>query len=173
MTDFSAMTDKNNEKINKNKEEPGGLRVKPINNGTVIDHIAGGQALNVLKILGISGTTGATVSVVMNVESKKLGKKDIVKVEARELPEEELIRIAPIAPAASINIIRNCKVIEKRPVDLPDEIVGVVRCQNPNCISNTHEPIKSRMLVKVKNPVLLRCLYCEQPLADGIAEYLI
>ena len=74
MTDFSAMTDKNNEKINKNKEEPGGLRVKPINNGTVIDHIAGGQALNVLKILGISGPTGATVSVVMNVESKKLGR---------------------------------------------------------------------------------------------------
>jgi len=173
LTDFSAMTDKNNEKINKNKEEPGGLRVKPINNGTVIDHIAGGQALNVLKILGISGTTGATVSVVMNVDSKKLGKKDIVKVEDRELREEELNRIALIAPAASINIIRNCKVIEKRPVDLPDEIVGVVRCQNPNCISNTHEPIKSRMLVKAKNPVLLRCLYCEQPLADGIAEYLI
>ena len=173
MTDFSAMTDKNNEKIDKNKEEPGGHRVKPINNGTVIDHIAGGQALNVLKILGISGTTGATVSVVMNVESKKLGKKDIVKVEDRELREEELNRIALIAPAASINIIRNCRVIEKRPVDLPDEIVGVVRCQNPNCISNTHEPIKSRMLVKVKNPVLLRCLYCEQPLANGIAEYLI
>jgi len=173
LTDFSAMTDKNNEKINKNKEEPGGLRVKPINNGTVIDHIAGGQALNVLKILGISGTTGATVSVVMNVESKKLGKQDIVKVEDRELREEELNRIALIAPAASINIIRNCKVIEKRPVDLPDEIVGVVRCQNPNCISNTHEPIKSRMLVKAKNPVLLRCLYCEHPLADGIAEYLI
>ena len=141
MTDFSAMTDKNNEKINKNKEEPGGLRVKPINNGTVIDHIAGGQALNVLKILGISGTTGATVSVVMDVECKEL--------------------------------IRNCNVIETRPVDLPDEIVGVVRCQNPNCISNTHEPIKSRMLVKAKNPVLLRCLYCEHPLADGIAEYLI
>ena len=173
MTDFSAMTDKNNEKINKNKEEPGGLRVKPINNGTVIDHIAGGQALNVLKILGISGTTGATVSVVMNVESKKLGKKDIVKVEDRELREEELNRIALIAPAASINIIRNCKVIEKRPVDLPDEIVGVVRCQNPNCISNTHEPIKSRMLVKAKSPVLLRCRYCEQPLANGIAEYVI
>lgn len=173
MTDFSAMTDKNNEKIDKNKEEPGGLRVKPINNGTVIDHIAGGQALNVLKILGISGTTGATVSVVMNVESKKLGKKDIVKVEDRELREEELNRIALIAPAASINIIRNCKVIEKRPVDLPDEIVGVVRCQNPNCISNTHEPIKSRMLVKTKNPVSLRCLYCEQPLTESIAEYLI
>jgi aspartate carbamoyltransferase regulatory subunit len=155
------------------RDEPRELRVKSIINGTVIDHIAGGQALNVLKILGISGTTDATVSVVMNVESGKLGKKDIVKVEDRELLEEELNRIALIAPNASINIIRDYKVIEKRPVDLPDEIVGVVRCQNPNCISNTSEPIKSRMLVKAKNPVSLRCLFCEQPLTERIAEYLI
>ncbi len=149
------------------------LRVKPIKNGTVIDHIAGGQALNVLKILGISGTTDATVSVVMNVESKKLGKKDIVKVEDRELKEEEVNRIALIAPAATINIIRDYSVVEKRTVDLPDEIVGVVRCQNPSCISNSSEPIQSRMLVKAKNPVLLRCIYCEQPLTERIADYLI
>ncbi len=154
-------------------EEPRELRVKPIRNGTVIDHIAGGQALNVLKILGISGTTDATVSVVMNVESGKLGRKDIVKVEDRELLEEELNRIALIAPAATINIIRDYEVVEKRLVDLPDEIVGVVRCQNPSCISNTSEPIKSRMLVKARNPVLLRCIYCEQPLTDKIADYLI
>lgn len=149
------------------------LRVKPIKNGTVIDHIAGGQALNVLKILGISGTTDATVSVVMNVDSKKLGKKDIVKVEDRELKEEEVNKIALIAPAATINIIRDYNVVEKRTVDLPDEIVGVVRCQNPSCISNSSEPIKSRMLVKAKNPVLLRCIYCEQPLTERIADYLI
>ncbi len=149
------------------------LRVKPIKNGTVIDHIAGGQALNVLKILGIHGTTDATLSVVMNVESGKLGRKDIVKVEDRELKEEEVNRIALIAPNASINIIREYEVVEKRSVDLPDEIVGVVRCQNPSCISNTSEPIKSRMLVKTRNPVLLRCIYCEQPLTDRIADYLI
>jgi aspartate carbamoyltransferase regulatory subunit len=149
------------------------LRVKPIKNGTVIDHIAGGQALNVLKILGISGTTDATVSVVMNVESKKLGRKDIVKVEDRELKEEEVNKIALIAPAATINIIRGYSVVEKRTVDLPDEIVGVVRCQNPSCISNSSEPIKSRMLVKARNPVLLRCIYCEQPLTERIADYLI
>jgi aspartate carbamoyltransferase regulatory subunit len=149
------------------------LRVKPIESGTVIDHIAGGQALNVLKILGISGTTEATLSVVMNVESKKLGRKDIVKVENRELKEEEVNKIALIAPAATINIIRDFKVIEKRNVDLPDEIVGVVKCQNPSCISNTTEPIKPRMIVKGKNPVLLRCTYCEQPLTDRIADYLI
>jgi aspartate carbamoyltransferase regulatory subunit len=149
------------------------LKVRPIKNGTVIDHIAGGQALNVLKILGISGTTAATVSVVMNVESKKEGKKDIVKVEDRELKEEEVNRIALIAPHATINIIRDYMVVDKRHVDLPDEIVGVVRCQNPSCISNTKEPIMSRMLVMAKNPVLLRCLYCEQPLTERIADYLI
>jgi aspartate carbamoyltransferase regulatory subunit len=149
------------------------LRVKPIRNGTVIDHIAGGQALNVLKILGISGTTEATVSVVMNVESGKLGKKDIVKVEDRELKEEEVNRIALIAPDATINIIRDFLVIEKHHVDLPDTILGVVRCQNPNCISNTEEPIKSRMSVKVRNPVLLRCIYCEHPITERIADYLI
>lgn len=149
------------------------LRVKPIKNGTVIDHIAGGQALNVLKILGISGTTEATVSVVMNVDSGKLGKKDIVKVEDRELKEEEVNRIALIAPDATINIIRDFLVVEKHLVDLPDLIIGVVRCQNPSCISNTEEPIKSRMLVKTKNPVILRCVYCEQPITERIADYLI
>jgi aspartate carbamoyltransferase regulatory subunit len=149
------------------------LKVRPIKNGTVIDHIAGGQSLNVLKILGISGTTEATVSVVMNVESKKEGKKDIVKVEDRELKEEEVNRIALIAPHATINIIRDYMVVDKRHVDLPDEIVGVVRCQNPSCISNTKEPIESRMRVKAKNPVLLRCLYCEQPLTEKIADYLL
>jgi len=149
------------------------LRVKPIKNGTVIDHIAGGQALNVLKILGISGTTEATVSVVMNVDSGKLSKKDIVKVEDRELKEEEVNRIALIAPDATINIIRDFLVIEKHLVDLPDLIIGVVRCQNPSCISNTEEPIKSRMLVKTKNPVILRCVYCEQPITERIADYLI
>ncbi|MGA9100351.1 MAG: aspartate carbamoyltransferase regulatory subunit [Methanotrichaceae archaeon] len=149
------------------------LKVRPIKNGTVIDHIAAGQALNVLKILGISGTADATLSVVMNVGSDKLGKKDIVKVEDRELMEEEVDRIALIAPAATINIIRDYKVVEKYLVDLPDEIVGVVRCQNPSCISNTTEPIRSRMLVKAKNPVLLRCVYCEQPITERIADYLI
>lgn len=149
------------------------LKVRPIKNGTVIDHIAAGQALNVLKILEITGTSDAAVSVVMNVGSGKLEKKDIVKVENRELREEEVNRIALIAPAATINIIRNYKVMEKRKVDLPNEIIGVVRCQNPSCISNTSEPIKSRLVVTAKNPVLLRCIYCEQPLTERIVDYLI
>jgi aspartate carbamoyltransferase regulatory subunit len=149
------------------------LRVTPIGNGTVIDHIPAGQALNVLKILGIDKTTDATISVLMNVTSKRSGKKDVVKVEDRELKEEEVNKISLIAPGATINIIRDCLVVEKRTVDMPDLIVGVLRCPNPSCISNTDEPIKSQLIVKSKNPVVLRCVYCEQPIVENIADYLI
>ena len=149
------------------------LRVTPIGNGTVIDHIPPGQALNVLKILGIDRTTEATISVLMNVSSRRSGKKDIVKVEDRELKEEEVNKISLIAPGATINIIRDRRVVEKYTVDMPDLIVGVVRCPNPSCISNTSEPIKYQILVKSKNPVVLRCVYCEQAIAEKIADYLI
>jgi aspartate carbamoyltransferase regulatory subunit len=149
------------------------LKVKPIKNGTVIDHITGGQALNVLKILGIAGATDAQVSVVMNVGSEKHGRKDIVKVEDRELLPAEVDRIALIAPHATINIIRDYQVAEKHMVDMPSILTGIVRCINPSCISNSSEPIKSRMLVKAKSPVVIRCIYCEQPITDNIADYLI
>lgn len=148
------------------------MRVRPIEHGTVIDHITAGQALNVLKILGIYGTTTAVVSVAMNVPSGVLGCKDIVKVEDRELKEEEVDKISLIAPDATINIIRDFEVIEKYRVDLPDRLDGVVKCDNPNCISNTIEPVISKFSVN-KKPVELRCIYCDHVISEGIAEHLI
>jgi aspartate carbamoyltransferase regulatory subunit len=148
------------------------MRVRPIRQGTVIDHIRGGQALNVLKILGIYGTTEAVVSVAMNVPSGYLGQKDIVKVEGRELIEQEVDRISLIAPDATINIIRDYEVIEKHRVDLPERIDGLVKCNNPNCISNTNEPVISKFMVN-KKPVELRCVYCDHVISEGIAEHLI
>ncbi len=148
------------------------MRVRRIEHGTVIDHITAGQALNVLRILGISGTSRAVVSVAMNVPSGALGSKDIVKVEDRELEEEEVDRISLIAPNATINIIRDFEVIEKYRVDLPERLEGVVKCSNPNCISNTNEPVISKFLVN-KKPVELRCIYCDHVISEGIAEHLI
>ncbi len=148
------------------------MRVRRIRHGTVIDHITAGQALNVLRILGVSGTTKAVVSVAMNVPSGVLGLKDVVKVEDRELKEEEVDRISLIAPSATINIIRDFEVIEKYKVDLPDSLEGVVKCENPNCISNTNEPVISKFLVN-KKPVELRCIYCDHVISEGIAEHLI
>jgi aspartate carbamoyltransferase regulatory subunit len=149
-----------------------GMRVRPIKHGTVIDHITAGQALNVLKILGISGTTTAVVSVAMNVPSGVLEKKDIVKIEDRELKETEVDRISLIAPNATINIIRDFEVIDKHRVELPEQLEGVMKCDNPNCISNTVEPVISKFTVN-KKPVELRCIYCDHVISEGIAEHLI
>ncbi len=148
------------------------MRVRRIEHGTVIDHITAGQALNVLRILGVSGTTSAVVSVAMNVPSGAIGSKDIVKVEDRELKEEEVDRISLIAPNATINIIRDFEVIEKYRVDLPERLDGLVKCSNPNCISNTNEPVISKFLVN-KKPVELRCIYCDHVISESIAEHLI
>lgn len=149
------------------------LRVRPIVNGTVIDHITAGQALNVLKILGISGQSKYVVSVLINVPSKEMGAKDVVKVEGRELEPEEVDTIALIAPGSTINIIRNYEVAEKYKVDMPKSVIGVVRCGNPNCISNTNEPVLSKFNVESEDPVLLRCSYCEFVLDKDIAEHLL
>jgi aspartate carbamoyltransferase regulatory subunit len=136
------------------------LYVNKIRDGTVIDHISAGHALDVLKILGIHGGEGHIVSVAMNVPSKTNSKKDIVKVENRELRPGEADKIALIAPGATINIIRDYEVAQKAPVQLPDVIKGIVKCANPACVSNAGEPVEPKFLVERKDPLRLRCFYC-------------
>ncbi|HIE31743.1 MAG TPA: aspartate carbamoyltransferase regulatory subunit [Methanosarcinales archaeon] len=153
-----------------NQPENRELRVRRIRNGTVIDHITAGQALNVLRILGITDRSTEVVSVVMNVSDRK---KDIVKIEDRELNPEEVDEIALISPDAMINIIRDYKVVEKHKVILPSEIEGVVRCMNPNCITNTDEPVKPRFAIHRGDGVELHCVYCGRIIADRIVDFLI
>jgi len=136
------------------------LRVSKIKNGTVIDHITGGHALDVIKILGITGRVDGVVTVAINVPSKKLGTKDMVKIEGRELKSEEVDKIALLAPHATINIIRNYKVVEKQRVKLPNIIRGIVKCANPACISNSKEPVQPTFYVESEEPLRLRCHYC-------------
>jgi len=149
------------------------LRVRPIENGTVIDHITAGQALNVLKILGIPASCEGVVSVVMNASGTH-GKKDVVKIEGREIMVREVDKISLIAPNATINIIRNYEVLQKKQVHIPEYIEGVVRCINPNCISNSSEPVTSKFTVSAEDGrILLRCKYCERVISENIAEHLL
>jgi aspartate carbamoyltransferase regulatory subunit len=141
---------------------PKELYVKKIRNGTVIDHISAGHALDVLKILRIGGGEGDIVSVAMNVSSKTSSKKDIVKVENRELKPGEVDKIALIAPGATINIIRDYEVAEKTRVKLPGSIRGIVRCANPACVSNAGEPVEPTFMVERQDPLRLRCFYCSR-----------
>jgi aspartate carbamoyltransferase regulatory subunit len=138
------------------------LRVKKIREGTVIDHIAAGNALAVLKILGLTGSGDNVVSIVMNVPSKKLTYKDIVKIEGRELNPSEVDKISLIAPKASINIIRNYAVVDKQNTKMPSVIRGIVQCANLSCISNSNEPMSPLFIIEKEEPLKLRCHYCNR-----------
>lgn len=145
------------------------LKIKTIRNGVVIDHIRQGRSLDVLKILGIDGDFNHALTLAMNVPSRDLGKKDIVKIENRDLDPSEVNKIAVIAPDATINLIKDFRVMGKEKVSLPDVIVGIIRCSNPQCISNKErEPVKSVFLVKQKNPLVLSCKYCEREVSSQV-----
>ena len=145
------------------------LRISKIEDGTVIDHVTGGQALNVLAILGIDGTSGERLSIGMNVPSERLRRKDVVKVEDRELSQAEVDVLSLIAPDATINIVRDYDVVEKSRVDRPNEVAGVLACPNPECITNANEPVETRFQV-LDNGV--RCEYCDTIVRDNVAGHI-
>ncbi|WP_243641362.1 aspartate carbamoyltransferase regulatory subunit [Natrarchaeobius halalkaliphilus] len=143
------------------------LRVSKIRHGTVIDHVRAGQALNVLAILGIDGGDGEEVSVGINVPSDRLARKDIVKVEDRELSQDEVDVLSLIAPDASINIVREYEVVEKHRVERPDAVEGVLSCPNPGCITTGGEPVTSQFEVLEDG---VRCAYCGTITREEIAS---
>jgi len=147
------------------------LKVQPIRNGTVIDHITAGRAVAVMRILGLPrpGST-STITAAMNVPSSR-GRKDILKIEDRELDTGEVNKISLIAPNATINIIREYEVARKDRGQIPEKVSGLVKCPNPNCVTN-HEPIKSQFLVIGREPVRLQCGYCDREVDDVAAHVL-
>jgi aspartate carbamoyltransferase regulatory subunit len=146
------------------------LRVSKIRDGTVIDHVSAGQALNVLAILGIDGSGGESVSIGMNVPSDKVGQKDVVKVEGRELSQSEVDVLSLIAPEATINIIRDFEVVEKNRVERTDTVRGILVCPNHNCITNADEPVRTEFAVLEDG---VRCAYCDTIIREGdVAEYI-
>ncbi|MEA1924682.1 MAG: aspartate carbamoyltransferase regulatory subunit, partial [Candidatus Altiarchaeota archaeon] len=119
-----------------NKKHEGKLKIRNIKNGISIDHITAGKAPEVLKILGIDRGFTDSVTIAMNVKSSKMRKKDIVKVENRDLDVNEINKISVIAPQATINWIQDYQLVKKEKVKLPDELRGIVECPNPSCITN-------------------------------------
>jgi aspartate carbamoyltransferase regulatory subunit len=139
-----------------NKKE---LQIAALQNGTVIDHIPSGQLFKVVSLLGIEKLK-TPVTIGYNLDSKKMGSKGILKISGKFFEQDEINRISLIAPAVKLNIIRDYEVVEKKLVQLPDELVGIVKCNNPKCISN-NEPMKTRFKVADKETVTLKCEYCE------------
>jgi len=140
------------------------LKVSAIRNGTVIDHITPGKAFEVARILGLEDFS-AVVSLAMNVSSKKCERKDIIKIENRALSKEEVDRISLVAPNATVSIIKEYEVIDKKHVEIPDEIIDILNCPNKNCIT-LFEPVKTKFLLESSNPLRIRCYYCERVLTE-------
>ncbi|NQT63432.1 MAG: aspartate carbamoyltransferase regulatory subunit [Candidatus Marinimicrobia bacterium] len=135
------------------------LKVDPIKNGTVIDHIPAGRVQRVLAILKPRATD--VVMMGMNFSSKAMKKKDIIKIEGRELTQNEVNSIALIAPAAKVSIIRDFKVAQKSRVEIPKRIEGLVACPNPKCITNA-EPMMTIFNLEDCSTRDLACQYCER-----------
>ena len=147
------------------------LMVRRIKEGTVIDHIDEGKGIQVLDALRIDGKDGSLITIALNVPSGKSKKKDIIKVENKFLKDDDTNKIAVIAPKATINIIKNYKLIEKRRVSLPNEIDRIFRCSNPDCITNSAEHIESVMDLIDKETMILKCRYCARVLDVNEIKY--
>ncbi len=136
------------------------MQVKAIKDGTVIDHIPSDKLFQVVGMLQLDSITDE-VTVGNNLDSKILGKKGIIKISNHYFKDSEINQIALLTPKAKINIIRDYQVVEKKVIELPDEICGLVHCANPKCISN-NEPMTPKYVVTNREPLTLKCRYCER-----------
>jgi aspartate carbamoyltransferase regulatory subunit len=138
-----------------------GYYVSALRHGTVIDHLSPGTALAAHRALGLDAR--ALVTIGINLNSGKLGRKDIIKIEDIELGRTELNRLALISPEATLSIIRDYRIVAKFRIEMPHEFTGIVRCSVPTCITN-HEVMTTRFVVSRRDPLRLRCHYCERVL---------
>lgn len=135
------------------------MQVAALENGTAIDHIPSDAVFKVVTLLQLQKLNNR-ITIGNNLKSSKMGSKGIIKVSDKFFREDEINRIALVAPNVNLNIISNFEVVEKKKVELPDEIIEIVRCNNPKCITN-NEPMKTRFHVIDKELVELQCHYCE------------
>ena len=136
------------------------LMVAAIENGTVIDHIPSNKLFEVISLLGLQHVN-STVMIGFNLVSEKMGTKSLIKIADRFFSNEELNRLAVVAPNVNMSIIKNYEVVEKKQVIMPDVVKGIVKCGNPKCITN-NEPMTTIFHVVCKENGILKCHYCEK-----------
>jgi len=153
------------------KEEPRKeLKVSAIENGTVIDHIPSQNVFQVIKILNLSNYMNQLL-IGTNLDSNKMGKKGIIKVSNKFFKSKVINKIALVAPTATLIVIKNYNVVEKRKVEIPEEVYNIVKCFNPNCIAN-HENVETLFKVIAKDDLKLQCHFCEKITAKNNIVFL-
>ena len=137
------------------------LLVSALENGTVLDHIPAENVYKALDLLELKGVE-SLITIGINLASKIYGKKGIIKIADKFFEDDELNKLALIAPKATVNIIRDFKVVEKKKLETPAEVIGISKCKNPKCVTN-HQPIRTHFTtVKNGDEISLKCHYCEK-----------
>ena len=134
------------------------MRVDAIQNGIVIDHITAGKGMRIYDLLGLRDKE-YPVALMMNAQSKKMGKKDIIKIDS-DIPVDYDV-IGYVDPRATVNIIKDGKLYEKAKVKLPKMLTGVIKCKNPRCITSAEQELKHIFKLTNKDDGVYRCIYCE------------
>ena len=130
-----------------------------IKDGIVLDHITAGNAMNIYNVLKL-GELDCTVALIKNADSAKMGKKDIIKISTHM--DVDLDILGYLDPGITVNIIRDGEVAEQRHVELPQRVVGVIKCKNPRCITSVEQEIVHEFKLTDRNKKVYRCIYCEQ-----------
>ena len=134
------------------------MNIDSIKNGIVIDHITAGKGAELYSLLNLD-SLNCTIVIGKNVASRKMGKKDIIKIDADI--EINLDLIGYVSPEATVNVIRDGALVEKKTIALPEEITGVIRCKNPRCITTTEQELPHRFKLTDAEAHVYRCIYCE------------
>ena len=134
------------------------MTVDEIKNGIVLDHITAGKGMQIYELLGLDGLD-CQVALIRNAPSRKMGKKDIIKIDA-DIPLDFDV-IGYVDPGVTINIIRDGVLIEKRTIELPEYLSNVITCKNPRCITSTEQEIKHVFKLTDREKGVYRCIYCE------------
>ena len=134
------------------------MNIDSINNGIVIDHITAGRGMKLYELLGL-GELDCAVAIIKNASSNKMGRKDIIKIDA-DIPLD-LDIIGYVDPGATVNFIKGGKLIEKRNMEMPERLTNVIRCKNPRCITSVEQELDHVFFLADRNNKVYRCLYCE------------
>ncbi len=134
------------------------MNIDSIKNGIVIDHIAAGRGMKLYHLLNL-GSLDCSVAIIKNVPSKKLGKKDIIKIDADISIDFDVIGY--VDPKATVNIIKNEKLMEKKSIPIPEKLTNVICCKNPRCITSVEQDLDQVFVLSDKEKKVYRCLYCE------------
>ncbi len=134
------------------------MKIDSILNGIVIDHISAGRGMRLYNLLGLE-SLDCSVAIIKNVSSKKQGKKDIIKIDA-DIPVDFDV-IGYVDPDATVNIIRNGVLVEKKSIPMPETLTNVIKCKNPRCITSVEQELSHIFRLTDKENKVYRCIYCE------------